>query len=163
MCPRPCRLKQSPGPTDLLAIRMVGVNCAACHVGRLRYKNKDLPIIEGAPNPFNIDSFYQELFQSAADTVLKQDKLEDLLERPWETGRKERTLEDPGDVFRANQEEPIPGQPYDREDDHHTGRSTARRCGPPGSAKRRHDSRQGRRLPEIRPTEAGRGTAEPVP
>jgi hypothetical protein len=58
-------IKRPPGPPDPLAILMVGVNCAACHVGRLRYHNKDLPITEGAPNLFNIDSFYQELFQSA--------------------------------------------------------------------------------------------------
>ncbi len=72
-------IRRTPGAPDPLAIRMVGVNCAACHVGRLRYNNKDLPIIEGAPNLFNIDSFYRELFQSAAATVLKRDKLETFL------------------------------------------------------------------------------------
>ena len=72
-------IRRSPGRSDLLAMSMVGVNCAACHVGRLRYKNKDLPIIEGAPNTFNIDSFYQELFKSAAETIKKRDKLETFL------------------------------------------------------------------------------------
>jgi cytochrome c peroxidase len=72
-------IKTSPAPHHLLPIRMVGVNCAACHVGRLRYNNKDLPIIDGAPNTFNIDSFYQELFQSAVETVLKRDKFERFL------------------------------------------------------------------------------------
>jgi hypothetical protein len=72
-------IKRSPGPPDLLGIRMVGVNCAACHVGRLRFKCKDLPIIEGAPNTFNIDSFYEELFKSAAETVLNRDKFERFL------------------------------------------------------------------------------------
>ena len=68
--------ERPPGPP---AVRMVGVNCAACHVGRLRYKNKDLSIIEGAPNTFNIDSFYQELFLSAQAVVRDPDKLETFL------------------------------------------------------------------------------------
>lgn len=45
-------IKRSPGPPDPLAMPMVGVNCAACHVGRLRYRNKDLPLIEGRPEYF---------------------------------------------------------------------------------------------------------------
>ena len=67
---------------------MVGVNCAACHVGRLRYHGKDLPLIEGAPNVFNIDAFYQELFQSAFETVKKQDKLETFLNDLGKLGAK---------------------------------------------------------------------------
>jgi hypothetical protein len=69
-------IRLPPAAPDQLAIRMVGVNCAACHVGRLRYNNTDLPIIEGAPNTFNIDSFYEELFHSAAETVRNRDKFE---------------------------------------------------------------------------------------
>ena len=76
------------GPPDLLGIRMVGVNCAACHVGRLRYNNKDLPIIEGAPNTFNIDSFYQDLSESAAKTILNQDKFETFLSDLGKLGAK---------------------------------------------------------------------------
>jgi mono/diheme cytochrome c family protein len=72
-------LRPSSAADPLLAMNMVGVNCAACHVGRLRHNGNDLPIIEGAPNTFNIDSFYQELFQSAAETVRKADKLETFL------------------------------------------------------------------------------------
>jgi hypothetical protein len=57
-------IKRSGDPPDPLTMPvMVGVNCAACHIGRLRCHNKDLPVIEGAPNVFNIDAFYQELFQ----------------------------------------------------------------------------------------------------
>ncbi len=72
-------LKPSPGPTDPLAMPMVGVSCAACHAGQLRYKGKNLPIVVGTPNLFNIDSFYQELFQSAAATVQSPAKLETFL------------------------------------------------------------------------------------
>jgi Cytochrome C oxidase, cbb3-type, subunit III len=81
-------IKRSGGPPDPLAMRMVGVNCAACHVGRLRYHGKDLPLIEGAPNVFNIDAFYQELFQSAFETVKKQDKLETFLNDLGKLGAK---------------------------------------------------------------------------
>jgi hypothetical protein len=101
--------KRSPGPQELLTTRMVGVNCAACHVGRLRYKNKDLPVIEGAPNLFNIDAFYQELFESAAEIVLKREKREAFLTDLGKLGVKseisrtlvttfERIRRDPSDV-----------------------------------------------------------------
>jgi hypothetical protein len=85
-------IKRSPGPPDLLEMPMVGVNCAACHVGRLRYHNKDLPIIEGAPNLFNIDAFYQELFQSAAETILKRDKRETFLNDLGKVGAQSEVL-----------------------------------------------------------------------
>src|SRR5262249_2067074 len=83
-------IKGTPDPPDLLAMRMVGVNCAACHVGRLRYKNIDLPIIDGAPNTFDIDAFYQDLFRSAAETVLKADKFSTFLS---DLGKLETTSE----------------------------------------------------------------------
>jgi hypothetical protein len=67
-------LKRAPGRLDTPAMPMVGVNCAACHVGRLRYKDKDLPIIDGAPNLFSLDSFYQEVFRSLLTTVREPDK-----------------------------------------------------------------------------------------
>ena len=67
-------LKPAPGHLETIARPMDGVNCAACHVGRLRYRNKDLPIIDGAPNLFNIDSFYQEVFVSVLKTVRETDK-----------------------------------------------------------------------------------------
>ena len=72
-------LKPAPARLDTLAMPMVGVNCAACHVGRLRYKDKDLAIIEGAPNLFNLDSFYQEVFVSVLETFRKTDKREAFL------------------------------------------------------------------------------------
>ncbi len=81
-------IKQATGHPGSLTMPMVGVNCAACHVGRLRYKNKDLPLIEGAPNLFNIDAFYQELFQSAAETVKDQGKLEAFLNELGKPGAK---------------------------------------------------------------------------
>jgi mono/diheme cytochrome c family protein len=81
-------IKRSPGPPDPLEMPMVGVNCAACHVGGLRYHGKDLPVIEGAPNLFNIDAFYGELFQSARDTVEKRDKFESFVNDLGKLGAK---------------------------------------------------------------------------
>ena len=45
-------IKRSPGPPDPLAMRMVGVNCAACHVGRLRYQQQGPPDHRGRPEYF---------------------------------------------------------------------------------------------------------------
>jgi hypothetical protein len=101
-------LKPSPGPPDLLAMPMVGVNCAACHVGQLRYKNRDLPIIEGAPNLFNLDLFYQELFQSAAATIGNPDKFQTFLKDLGTLGAKSevsRALLKFFDGIRKNQSE----------------------------------------------------------
>ncbi len=47
------------------AVPMVGVSCAACHVGRIDYKGKS-KIVIGAPNLFDLNAFYAELFQTAA-------------------------------------------------------------------------------------------------
>jgi mono/diheme cytochrome c family protein len=48
---------------------MVGVNCAACHVGQVTYK-KNKPIrIDGGPALFDVEGFYQEAFTSVAATL----------------------------------------------------------------------------------------------
>jgi mono/diheme cytochrome c family protein len=43
--------------------RMVGVNCAACHVGAVTRGAATFPLL-GAPNLFDLNAFYQELFAS---------------------------------------------------------------------------------------------------
>jgi cytochrome c5 len=48
--------------------KMVGVNCAACHVNQITYKGKPLRI-DGAPSLFNIQKFYLELGDSALATA----------------------------------------------------------------------------------------------
>ncbi len=57
-----------------LGIRMIGVNCAACHVGQLHYKGKALRI-DGAPNQFAIEGFYASLVASSVATLNDRDKL----------------------------------------------------------------------------------------
>ena len=102
-------IKRSPGPPDPLAMphgrcELRGLPCRPAPLQRTRTSRSSR-----APRIlFNIDSFYQELFQSAAETVLKPRQTRDIPERPGETGSKERNLEDPGDDFRPDQEESRP-------------------------------------------------------
>ncbi len=48
--------------------KMVGINCAACHVGKMTYKGQERLIV-GAPNLFDLNGFYLELFASAKETA----------------------------------------------------------------------------------------------
>src|SRR5690349_236205 len=47
-------------PRDL-EVEMIGVNCSACHVGAVSRTGRTLRI-DGAPNLFDIETFYGELF-----------------------------------------------------------------------------------------------------
>jgi hypothetical protein len=47
--------------TRFLKLRMVGVNCAACHVNDIYYKGARVIRIDGAPNMFDPVLFYHEL------------------------------------------------------------------------------------------------------
>ena len=54
--------------------RMVGVNCAACHVGQIEYGGKNLRI-DGAPNMFDIVGFLSEIKDTAETTYKSPSKL----------------------------------------------------------------------------------------
>src|SRR5262245_38390077 len=53
---------------------MLGVNCAACHVGEIRFKGAVIRV-DGASSLFDIQGFYEEMFQSAAATLTHRDRL----------------------------------------------------------------------------------------
>ena len=53
---------------------MVGLNCAACHVGELHYKDKRIRI-DGAPNLLNTRDFFKTLIDSALATAEDPAKL----------------------------------------------------------------------------------------
>ncbi len=53
---------------------MVGLNCAACHVGELHYKDKRVRI-DGAPNLVNTREFFKSLIDSALGTAKDPAKL----------------------------------------------------------------------------------------
>jgi hypothetical protein len=62
------------------SVQMVGVNCAACHVGEIRVDGTAIRI-DGGPNLFNLDGFYQELFESAKETVSSPSKMVAFVDR----------------------------------------------------------------------------------
>jgi hypothetical protein len=53
---------------------MLGVNCAACHVAELRFKGATVRV-DGAPSLFDIQGFYEEMFQSAGATLTDPKRL----------------------------------------------------------------------------------------
>jgi mono/diheme cytochrome c family protein len=63
-----------------LSLTMVGVNCAACHVGQVAHRGKALTV-DGAPNLFDIEGLYQEIFRSVEATLRDRKELVAFLER----------------------------------------------------------------------------------
>src|SRR5262249_45760895 len=59
---------------------MIGVNCAACHVGQMTVKDAVVRI-DGGPNLLDIEGFYQEAFRSLAATLRDRTLLLAFLER----------------------------------------------------------------------------------
>jgi mono/diheme cytochrome c family protein len=51
---------------------MVGVNCAACHVGGLTFRGRLFPLL-GGPNLFDLNAFYEELIGSLTVTFLDEE------------------------------------------------------------------------------------------
>jgi hypothetical protein len=64
----PIGITAAPSPGAKMLGRMVGLNCAACHVGAVTWKGQHVPIL-GAPNLFDLNAFYQELFASLGVTL----------------------------------------------------------------------------------------------
>jgi mono/diheme cytochrome c family protein len=62
------------------SLEMIGVNCAACHVGELRVGAKVVRV-DGAPNLFNLDRFYERLFESVKETLHDRKELLAFLDR----------------------------------------------------------------------------------
>jgi hypothetical protein len=53
----------------LTGIRMIGITCAGCHVGEITRNGRRFRI-DGAPNRFDLNSFYQKLFEATELTLL---------------------------------------------------------------------------------------------
>jgi hypothetical protein len=60
--------------------RMVGINCAACHVGALTVNGKTIRL-HGGQALIDLAAFYGDMFQSAEDTFKDRPKLTAFLER----------------------------------------------------------------------------------
>jgi hypothetical protein len=60
--------------------KMVGINCAACHVGQISYKGKSLRI-DGAPSLFDGNSFFTELVEAGQNILSSAEELIGFLHR----------------------------------------------------------------------------------
>jgi hypothetical protein len=80
----PIGLTKAPRPGVPLG-EMVGVNCAACHVGELTYNNQSFRV-DGAPNLFDLVNFDVELFTDSEATVKDPKQLFAFLVRWWDQG-----------------------------------------------------------------------------
>ena len=60
--------------------KMVGINCAACHVGQIAYAGKSLRI-DGAPNLFDGNGFFTELVEAGQGILASPTELIEFLER----------------------------------------------------------------------------------
>ncbi|MBI3821730.1 MAG: hypothetical protein HY289_03515 [Planctomycetes bacterium] len=54
--------------------KMIGLNCAACHVGEMTYQGKRIRI-DGAPNMLDTRTFFASLIESSFATIEDSDKL----------------------------------------------------------------------------------------
>jgi len=70
---------------------MMGVNCAACHVGALSYRGKHFPLL-GAPNMFDLNTFYQELFASLLVTIADDESQLEFMDRLEKQGDLDFTI-----------------------------------------------------------------------
>lgn len=55
-------------------VAMIGVNCAACHVGQLTHQGRALRV-DGAPNLFDITMFYTDIADSTKATIKDPEQL----------------------------------------------------------------------------------------
>jgi len=70
----PIGMTAMDSPDLRLAGRMVGLNCAACHVGDLTYKGKSIRI-DGGSSMIDVTAFFTDLIQSTAATFENPAKL----------------------------------------------------------------------------------------
>jgi hypothetical protein len=61
-------------------MQFVGINCAACHVGELRYNGKAVRV-DGAPNMFNMQLFYSQAVEALVVATRNRGKLWRALKR----------------------------------------------------------------------------------
>ncbi|MGH9930304.1 MAG: di-heme-cytochrome C peroxidase [Pyrinomonadaceae bacterium] len=95
---------------------MVGVNCAACHVGELKYQNASFRV-DGGQNLFDLGGFYGELFEDTKATVTSPAKLFAFLVRWWQQSHDEAPAQPltgkPSlkKMLRGEPDKPLPSDP----------------------------------------------------
>jgi hypothetical protein len=75
----PVGLTVSSNPSTF-GIELVGISCAACHVGELRHNGKAVRV-DGAPNMFNLQLFYSQAIDALQATIDDRGKLWRALKR----------------------------------------------------------------------------------
>jgi mono/diheme cytochrome c family protein len=100
----PGRIKMPVGLTLVEPLRLpagvlgkvVGVNCASCHTGEMTYTPpgqgaKPVTVrVDGAPARFDVEGFYQEMFQSVEATVATKERFAAFLKRLDENKNKSK-------------------------------------------------------------------------
>jgi mono/diheme cytochrome c family protein len=65
--------------------QVVGVNCASCHTAEMTYTPAGKPRVavrvDGGPGRFDVEGFYQDVFQSVGATVMKNEAFAAFLKR----------------------------------------------------------------------------------
>jgi hypothetical protein len=74
----PIGITASPSRGSEFLGRMVGINCAACHVGAVTFHGQNIPLL-GGPSLFDLNAFYQELFASLGVTLKDEGSREQFL------------------------------------------------------------------------------------
>lgn len=77
-----------------LDVQMVGINCAACHVGKFEHAEKAFLVI-GAPNQFDITAFFSELADSTVKTFGDFDEVLAFAHRLYEVYHGSPDVENP--------------------------------------------------------------------
>jgi hypothetical protein len=72
--------------------KMVGLNCAACHVGEMSYQGKSIRI-DGAPNFLDTRTFFKSLIESAGATLQDPDELVAFVARLKDEGAVEQAAD----------------------------------------------------------------------
>lgn len=83
--PRRLPVGLTAAPARGAPLRMLGVNCAACHVAELRHRGRAVRV-DGAPGLFDIAGFYEDLFGSVLATLTDGGRLTVFLTRLKDQG-----------------------------------------------------------------------------
>lgn len=82
------------------SIKMVGVNCAACHTSEIRFEGHAYRV-DGAPNLINIRNFFKELGKSTITLFIKKQSMIDFLRSQNVPNPEERATELCGYFFKT--------------------------------------------------------------
>lgn len=80
----------------VLGIEMIGLNCTACHVGQVQYRNRAVRI-DGGPNMVLVNKFLRDMILETEDTLKSPRRLARFWERVRAARRARRAAANAGD------------------------------------------------------------------